>query len=75
MLTKKSLLTSLKGKSISLHLDHRYSHIDISPATIHQGVSYGTHTITQIGEDIFEAKTKLGGKEYFSIAHVRKIEL
>ena len=73
MPTKKSLLTSLKGKSISLSMNRNNSAIDISPATIHQGITYGTHTITLIGEDIFEAKTKQGEKEYFSIAHVRHI--
>lgn len=70
MPTKKSLLTSLKGKKISIITDQRSDAIDIKPID-----RYGiyTHTITRVGEDLFEATGTQGGTSYFSIAHVRHV--
>lgn len=72
MPTKKSLLLSIKGIKVSIVTLPQGGAIDISKA------SYGDtsrYTITQVGEELFEAKNYLGEKEYFSLAHVRHIQL
>jgi hypothetical protein len=72
MPTKKSLLTSLKGKKMKIHTSPQNSAIDLSPIDHWEMYS---HIITNVEDELFEAKTAQGRKEYFSIAHVRRITL
>jgi hypothetical protein len=80
MPTKKSLLATLKGKKIIISTSNQNSAIDILPEDPGDGRSnhasrYYTHTITTVGDELFEAKNTKGEKEYFSIAHIRHIVL
>lgn len=80
MPTKKSLLNALKEKKIIILTFSQNSAIDILPEDPGDGRSnytsrYYTHTITNVGDELFEAKNAKGKKEYFSMAHIRHIAI
>ncbi len=72
MPTKKSLLLSVKGIKITIQMHYQNSHINILKENSGETTRY---TITQVGEELFEAKNYKGEKEYFSIAHIQHIAI
>lgn len=70
MPTKKSILLSLKGTKVTINTNFHNSAVDITKVNYGETTRY---TITQVGDELFEAKNNKGEKEYFSIAHVRHI--
>ena len=72
MPTKKSLLLSVKGIKVTIHTNSHNSAVDITKDNYGETTRY---TITNVGDELFEAKNNKGEKEYFSMAHIRHIAI
>ena len=69
MASKKSLLQNLKGQKVFIYPNGDGGTIDIHVS------KNGTDIITDVGDDFFEAQVRGSRKNYYSIDHLRVIEM